>query len=401
MGVYTHELSEGLAANDIRVDVYTSGGSVMPQLALPRHHRLLPALGGLLLRQRTMLRDVTNRAQAERRVGSAEQHVARHRATRGPLGRKVRSLLLPLELALHLKRMNYDLIWTQWPVMDGYGPNLWRLLRMLGLPVVHTVHDVLPHEQEDWVWQKRICEKIYESVDALIVHSDFSRCELCQLFPAVAGKVVTSKHGLYTVFRRIPAAREEVRISIGVEPDEIALLFFGSVRPYKNLESIMKAMRHDYPRKVVLVVAGWDYGCHNEDRASRLARTTQRAEELGIMKRVRFIPGPLNFVETARVFEAADVLVQPYLKSHGSGLLLLGMTFQIHIIAARTGGMDEYLAHYPRHTLLSNPECSSVVNGITRAISDLPSGPRPVLPRIPELEWSRIARETLSMLEKL
>jgi glycosyltransferase involved in cell wall biosynthesis len=297
--------------------------------------------------------------------------------------------------------MNYDLIWTQWPVMNGYGPRLWWLLHKLGLRVVHTVHDVLPHEREDWTWQKRICEEIYQVVDTLIVHSEFSRRDLCRLFPAVASKVLTSKLGLYTVYRRIPTVRDEVRTSLGLDPGEIALLFFGSIRPYKNLGAIMEAMRQAYPRNVVLVVAGWEYGSHNEDRTNRLARSRKIAEELGIMKRIRFVEGPLTLEETSRVFEAADVLVQPYLESHGSGLLLLGMTFQKHIVATTTGGMDEYLAKYGRHTLISNPDCAGVSGAIKQAISELQKDPRPEIPRMPELEWPFIAREVLSRLEAL
>jgi glycosyltransferase involved in cell wall biosynthesis len=81
---------------------------------------------------------------------------------------------------------------------------------------------------------------------------------------------------------------------------------------------------------------------------------------------------------TAEILEAADIVLLPYIESFGSGLLLLAMTFGKFIVATQTGGMDEYLARYPRHTLLEGPSSASVADGIARGWRGCRGGPNTV-----------------------
>jgi beta-1,4-mannosyltransferase len=401
IGGYTYELSEGLAAQGVDVDVYTNARSVMLELAIPRHHRILPVLGGPLFRQRELLRGHSPPA----RRGEIPRSSAGPAGARSKLGsglrRKVRGLVLSLELALHLKRTGYDLVWTQWPYLGGYGSGFWTLSRALGLRLVHTVHNVLPHETENRLQQKADCERVYRCASALIVHSESSRRELCQLFPRLANKIITAKHGLYTLYKRAPEARELVRSRLGIWPGQVAFLFFGSVRPYKNLDAVLRALRHESLRQAMLIVAGWDLGSLNGPLPDRLANTRGTARDLGVTNQVRFVPGPLDLEDTARVFEASDIIVLPYLKSYGSGLLLHGMTYQRHVVVTATGGMEEYLLHYPRHTLLSDASSDAVARGLAQAVAAVQCGARPAVPEIPELAWPEIARRTLTALEEL
>src|ERR1700730_12533274 len=57
IGGYIYELAEGLAANGVSVDVYSSGQGEMSKLAIARHHRLLTVLGNPLYKQKELLRE--------------------------------------------------------------------------------------------------------------------------------------------------------------------------------------------------------------------------------------------------------------------------------------------------------------------------------------------------------
>jgi hypothetical protein len=104
--------------------------------------------------------------------------------------------------------------------------------------------------------------------------------------------------------------------------------------------------------------------------------------------------------ETAALFEASDLMVLPYTKSYGSAALLLGMTFGKHIVATRTGGMDEYLAAYPRHTLLNGFAADEVGEGVARGVESWSTaafgGPSP----LPDLAWPAIAERLLAQLNQ-
>src|SRR5262249_46738019 len=110
------------------------------------------------------------------------------------------------------------------------------------------------------------------------------------------------------------------------------------------------------------------------------------------------IPRFLSAAELAEVFEAADVLVLPYLKNYGSGLLLLGMTFGTHIASTDSGGASEYLRKYPSHTLLEGAEPDQIAAGLRQALERIALTARGQAPEIAELQWTAIARDLLGKI---
>ena len=173
-------------------------------------------------------------------------------------------------------------------------------------------------------------------------------------------------------------------------------MVFGNIRPYKNVEGVLGALGCLETQDAVLVVAGTERG-HSETRPSGdlLARTRTVAARLGVLGRVRLLPGPFSPERTSELFEAADVVILPYAESWGSGVLLLAMTFGKHIVASQTGGMDEYLAGYPPHTLLTATTPEAIAAGIGQALRALRERPPNAPPDLSELQWSAIARRVL------
>ena len=398
IGGYVYELAEGLAANDVRVDVYTNGLSHMKDVSLPRHHRLLPLLGSPLFRQRRLIRAVLDGSASLLRSGDSH-----HRGDLPMVSRRTRwvtkagDLLLPIELALYLKKCRYDLIWTQWPEMSRYGIRFWVLCKALGMWMVHTVHNVCPHEETSN--DQALVRRVYEYSNSLIVHSEYSRQELLRMFPGCNGKTLLIRYGLYTMFPRLEGERRKLRERLSIPEDAVVLLFFGSVRPYKNIDAVLESMGNRRSENTILVVAGREFGYPDLVPGDPLGRTRRIASALGVLDRVRLIPGLLDLTATAGLFEMADILLLPYLKSYGSGVLLLGMTFGLHIAATKTGGMDEYLREYPACTLLDGSDTESVGEGMGQAIARLLQRGRPQHFTPHDLEWRTIAKSTLQSLE--
>ncbi len=396
IGGYTYELSEGLAANGIHVDVYSNSRSEFHRLNLPRHHRVFPVLGRALFKQRDALKHPVTSP-----VAQAEPSVVTGTASLAPRGRMhavrstLRDLFLPAEFAVHLKRQNYDLVWRQWGE-DVYGSRFSAICSTLGLRVVHTVHNVLPHEETDK--DTFITSTLYRRADKLVAHSNWAKLELVRLFPGVEHKIIVARLGLYTMFPRVPRARKRVREALEIPQNKTALLFFGGVRPYKNIDSVLTAMTNPELGEPILVVAGAESGYTDCTPDDPLGRTRRIAKNLGIAGRVRLLPGPLDLQRTAELFEASDVLVLPYLKSYGSALLLLGMTFGKFIAATETGGMEEYLASYPRNILLKGPSPTDVTKGLALAIHGSKGQPNSEAASMPELMWTNIARDVLTKI---
>jgi glycosyltransferase involved in cell wall biosynthesis len=402
LGSYTHELAEGLIACRVPTDVFAPGQVEIQSLA--RRHRLFPVLGSLLLRQRDRLDGRWHtpgpesapsyaRASATRESPSRNRHPLLGRAREAVVPK-----LVPIELAAYLRWKRYDVVWTQWPVMRRGGALLWTWSRRLGRTVVHTVHDVRPHEPIRGYFD--LCRTIYACSELLVVHSRAAAVELLTLNPEVTGKVLVAPHGLYTVYPMRRESRGAVRQRLGVADDEALVLCFGGIRPYKNIEAVLDALAADGDGKMVIVIAGRESGYPDLVPGDPLGRVRRLVSERKLEHRVRLLPGPFDPTETAELFAATDVALLPYLHSSGSGLLLLCMTFGVHIAATPVGGMDEYLEGYPRATLLEGPLPAQIGAGLEAAIAAARRYPPVPVGRAPYLEWPAIAAYTLDALDR-
>jgi glycosyltransferase involved in cell wall biosynthesis len=399
LGAYTHELAEGLTAAGISTTVFATGHS--QTVSLPRRHRHLPVLGSVLARQRALLNGggLAGGAPTPGRPTSTlagARLPARKRLNAGWY-HALRGTALRWELAWHLKRRGYDVIWTQWPYMDAYGVEFWAVCRRLGLRLVHTVHDVTPHEPK--ASYDQVTRIVYQHSDLLVVHSEHALAQLIERFPAAAAKAIVAPHGLYTTYPRRPEGRTSVRRELQIGDAEALVLCFGAVRPFKNYEAVVHAFAERRFPGAVLVIAGTEQGYSGQDPTDTLAATRRLVGELGLTSMVRLLAGPFDTVRTAEILEAADVTMLPYVSGSGSGLLLLCMTFGKYVVATPTGGMSEHLQDYPPHTVLAGARPAEVGEGLTTALERIRS-PSPPLPTRPDyLEWPRIAERVLRVLE--
>jgi glycosyltransferase involved in cell wall biosynthesis len=389
---YTYELGQGLAANGVKIDAYCPVVSRIGELELHPNHRRFNVLGARLgkhlhtpAQSHAVVAGSPNPASA--RWATSDDIVPRWR-------RALRARYLGVELALHLKRRRYDIVWTQWPEMDDYL-SFWNAARWLRLPLVHTVHNVLPHERHEG--DAAAYNAVYNAARVLFVHSNPVRDELATLFPDQIAKAVVVPHGAYTFFRRQPNARRKVRDALNIPASAVVLLFCGAVRPYKNIDAAITALAALRRDDVILVVSGSEGGGSAKDP---LARTKELIRQANVEDRVRLLPGFLDAVPMAELFEASDVLLLPYLKSYGSGLLMLGITFGKYIVATRPG-MEEAASQYPRAIILDGDDAVAVREGIEKAIGYVRCDPAPLDTVLPEFQWSNIAAKSLDEVARV
>ncbi len=400
---YCHELAEGLGANGATVAFFTGSMDGLPQFR--EHYRLFPVLNSVLYRRINELKSAANAGRMSTPEPPYSPTWVLETISAKPTPKKnfvapgssrLRKWFLTWELALYLRTAGYGVVWTQWP-MNYYLPGFWRICRFLGLRVVHSVHNVVPHEEDGS--QPLPPDPAHVASHLLITHSEFARRELVARVPSVANKVAVVPIGLYSTYPRRPEARERIRGQLNISEDQVVILFCGAIRPYKNLDAVLEALADERCRNAILIVAGAESHFPDGVPGDPLGRTRRLAGSLGVSHQVRLIPRHLSITEMAELFESGDIKALPYLSGYGSGMLLLAMTYGKHIVATKTGGAEEYLANYPRKTLLEGPDSASVATGLAAAIRNIDASRLPV--SLPDLEYPAIGKRMLDLLKNL
>ena len=230
---------------------------------------------------------------------------------------------------------------AQWTVAPQFDRWTWTGIHALRKPIVVTIHDVIPHERHDVdrahaIWMA-------EHADAVIVHGDALRNSLLSISAADPANVHVLPHGNFTFvaddFAQASPAAARASLSLGA--DDVVILFFGFIRPYKGLDELLEALallRQDASGRfghVRLLVVGRALPSSGEP-----ARLRQLIDDLDISGAVTWIDEYVDLSEVGRFFLAADLVV-PYRSGSQSGVLQLAYAFDRPAIVTRVGSIEE------------------------------------------------------------
>lgn len=212
--------------------------------------------------------------------------------------------------------------------------------KLLGKRLIFTAHNVNAGKRDgcDTVWNRISLKSQYRLSDQIFVHTEMMKRELQQEFGVPAGKVTVIPFGINNTLPNTRLTKTEARARLGLGPDDKTVLFFGNIAPYKGLEyltaAFAKLVKRD--RSYRLVIAGRPKGCEEY-----WAGTRDEMERAGVRDRViekiEFIPD-----EAVEVyFKAADLLVLPYTLIFQSGVMFLGYSYGLPVLAADVGSLKE------------------------------------------------------------
>src|SRR2546422_1916718 len=146
----------------------------------------------------------------------------------------------------------------------------------------------------------------------------------------------------YGINNAVPDTRltsADAKQRLGIRAHERTILFFGNIAPYKGLGDLIAAFQRIVTGNVDyrLIIAGRPKkGCEKywEEIQRSISRGVNRAR---IIQKIHYIPDE----ETELYFKAADVLALPYRHIYQSGVLFLGYSFGLPVIAADVGTLRE------------------------------------------------------------
>jgi glycosyltransferase involved in cell wall biosynthesis len=210
-----------------------------------------------------------------------------------------------------------------------------------GIPVVHTVHNLLPHDSGA---RLRIpYAELYRRVDHLICHSDAAAKQLTREFGVPQHRRTVIPHGPLFAPRQLPTPQDQeaARARLSLPTKRPIVLWQGVLAEYKGLDLLLQAWKlcmhrlgHAPVAKPLLLIAG-------SGPADLEAVIRQAAQDAGDSVRadLRYIPTHI----LPAYYTAADILVYPYRAITTSGAMLTGLSYGKPIIASRLDPFQEYL----------------------------------------------------------
>lgn len=191
----------------------------------------------------------------------------------------------------------------------SYGSFIVALLRNLRMPVVSTLHTLLPDPQPR---VRKIVKTISRFSDRLIVMSHKAKALLMEDYEISAEKINIIHHGIPDVPFIDPNFFKD---QFGVEGKNV-LLTFGLINPGKGIEIMIDALPkviQKYP-DVTYIILGATHPNIKREQGEYYRHSLQiRARELGVENHIIFYNRFVELEELCEFLGAADIYITPYL----------------------------------------------------------------------------------------
>ncbi len=263
------------------------------------------------------------------------------------------------------------------------------------LPVVLTVHDVMPHYKR-FVSKDSFMQRNLRIPHSLIVHFEKGKEQLMKRWEIDSDKIDVIPHGLIPVKNMLSIS--DARRKLDLPENKKILLFFGSIRPNKGLDVLLEAMPEILKNNpdIFLVIAGALPRDMSFQTYQDLIVKLNLKEHIKTF--IEFIPDE----EVDLFFAASDIVVLPYKNFESqSGVLLRTCAHKKPLVASNVGAMSEIVSS-DRIGEIAEP---GNVKSLALAIEKVLKYPDVYLYRYnsgleDKYNWEHIGRLTLQCYEK-
>ena len=314
----------------------------------------------------------------------------------GDSGSRLKRELHPLNLFSWIKAgreaRNYRLILLPWWVVFWVPYYLIFLTtvnqKSNGNKVLFLCHNVEEHEQKRMGWLKRtLTRSVLKRGNGFILHSNGQERQLSLLLKEKPGPSFVSPHPLYQVFNKNRYTSTAARDKLGIPADQKTILFFGFIRKYKGLETLLRAMPvvKIYDPRILLLIVGEVWGGRREYN-----RYVSLIKELGLEGNTLFINRYVFNEEVEIYFKACDFVILPYTNGTGSGILQIAYGMGRAVAATRISAFEDVVEEGRTGCLVPPADEKQLAEAIIKMYENglLPSMEKEIIEYKSRFEWS-------------
>jgi len=260
-----------------------------------------------------------------------------------------------------------DILILQW--WTSFWAPVWFLISKLvaiktDVKIVLICHNVISHEKR--IFDRALTILGFSNITHFVVQSAEEKQKLKRFKPNA--NIYRFPHPPYKMFTHYKVSKQASRAVLKVADHAKILLFFGMIREYKGLDTLLRIMPkliQKFP-ELKLIIAGefWE----EKSKYLNLIHNLEIKDQVLVFD--YYIPNE----EVGRYFSAADVIIAPYKELSGSGVLNLARGFNLPaIITAPPNSLNfhngDLLIQYPY------ADDSDLIQVIINFFQDLPGSP--------------------------
>ncbi|MEN7551440.1 glycosyltransferase [Rapidithrix thailandica] len=227
-----------------------------------------------------------------------------------------------------------DLLLTRY-WMPFFAPSLGlvsKLVRKKGARVISITDNIIPHEHR--MGDQVLTSFFLKQNDGFVTLSEAVKRDLLQFRPNA--KVLFHPHPLYSHFGK-KQEKAQARKLLQLPKERKIILFFGLIRAYKGLDTLLEAFGK-LDASYHLLVAGEAY----EDMEKYQALIAQNPNRDRVQMHNHYIAES----EVPNYFSAADVCVLPYKTATQSGVTAISFHFDLPVIVTDVGGLKQMVGEF-------------------------------------------------------
>lgn len=270
------------------------------------------------------------------------------------------------------------------------------VVRLFGADIVWTVHNVTEHEKRSPQLERTLRHAVARTASRIIVHCEAAKPIIKDAYRLPTDTIKKARvipHGNYVDCYPNQTTKAEARAELDIPSDVVVFLYFGIIREYKNVPTLIETFRSLPDEDVRLLVVGnpWDSGLKADV-------TTACGDDHRIQTVLEYVPD-----DRIQVYmNAADAVVLPFQTVLTSGSALLGMSFGRALVVPNVGCVGS-LVNDTGAIAYDPTEANALESALQAALEhreELPAMGRHNRAAVEEYDWVSIASKTRSVYEQ-
>lgn len=207
------------------------------------------------------------------------------------------------------------------------------ILKMFNKRIIWTMHNKLSHDTKFERLSKLIIKVFCIKSDYIVIHCSESIEVIKTIYHKIdMKKIKFIEHPNY--IENYKSSNTITKKELSIDGDDLVFLFFGAVRPYKNIELLVEVFNEIEGKNIKLIIAGKPMNKDYEDKIKKMAEGNESIKLV-----LDFIPDE----EVEGYYSLCDIVVLPYeYKSMlNSGSVYLSFSLKKIIICPEIGTVKD------------------------------------------------------------